>query len=458
MTAARSYSEAEQALIDAGYEIYTERRPGGVILRVLVTLRHGLGLLFGGLHDWVRQRHDQRGGWTFGLLAMRLGLVPFWILLDKELVKQPFAVQFRRRLEMLGPTYIKLGQILSLRDDLLPSSITEELQAHLLDQLPAVPVDRLRQIIENDLERPAGEMFAHIDAVPLGSASLAQSHRATLHSGEDVVLKVLKPWTRETVQRDTMLLRLAGMAMQPFLSRYQPKRLIDEFASYTRREVDLRFEADNAETFAANFVSEPDVRFPAVFRDFSNRDVLCMEYFGGAKPDPGYFESLKPRDRQKLIDLGIGTIAKMILRDGFFHADLHPGNLVVFEDASLGFIDLGMVGRFGNETRQRMLYYLYAMSNGDAADAARYLASVSIAGVGAQQDSFRRALEDLNRRWLGAPSYRRPSIAQLLLESMSLAGHYRIMYPGEIVLMAKALVTVESVGDMLEPDMDIVGA
>jgi ubiquinone biosynthesis protein len=273
-----------------------------------------------------------------------------------------------------------------------------------------------------------------------------------------VVLKVLKPWVRETVQRDTWLLRLAGMAMQPFLRRYQPKRLIDEFASYTLREVDLRFEADNAETFAANFVDQADVRFPTIYRAYSNRDVLCMEFFSGHKPEAAYFASLRASDRQKIIDLGIGSLVNMIFRDGFFHADLHPGNLVIFDDASVGFIDLGMVGRFGSEPRTRMLYYLYAMANGDPSDAARYLASVSIAGVGAQHDSFRRALEDLNRRWLAAPTFRRPSLAQLLLESVALAGQYRIMYPGEIVLMAKALVTVEGVGNMLEPGLDVVGA
>jgi ubiquinone biosynthesis protein len=451
-------SEAELALERAGYEIYRQGPPGGLISRVLVTLGYMLGLLLGGLLAYVRGQHERRGAWTLGLLALRALLFLPCLFLDRDIIDKPFPVQFRRRLEQLGPTYIKLGQILSLRDDLLPTSITEELKNHLLDQLPAVPLDRLEEILEADLGRSADSMFAEIAMVPLGSASLAQSHRARIHSGEDVVLKVLKPWVRETVQRDTRLLRIAGWVLQPFLQRYQPRRLIDEFASYTLREVDLRYEADNAETFSANFAGQEDVRFPAIYREFSNRDVLCMEYFGGQKPESRYIATMRPRAREKVISLGIGAIIDMIFRDGFFHADLHPGNIIIFEDASVGFIDLGMVGRFGSETRTRMLYYVYALANGDAAEASRYLGSVTIASVGSDHDGFRRAVEDLNRRWLGAPAYRRPSLAQLLLQSVSLAGHYRIVYPGEIVLMAKALVTVEGVGLMLEPDIDIVAA
>jgi ubiquinone biosynthesis protein len=161
--------------------------------------------------------------------------------------------------------------------------------------------------------------------------------------------------------------------------------------------------------------------------------------------------------RNKVVDLGVGAIIQMIFRDGFFHADLHPGNLVIFEDASVGFIDLGMVGRFDSNMQKRMFYYMYSLVSGDAASAARYLTSITIAGRRSDPDGFRRAVEDLNRRWLRSPTFTQFSLGLLILQSVGLAGRFRIQYPGEIILMVKALITVEGVGNLLVPDIDVVG-
>ena len=147
------------------------------------------------------------------VLGLRFYLFLGWLFVDRSLIKRPFAVQFRIRFERMGPTYIKLGQILSLREDLLPKSLTDELK-NLLSELPAVPFLRFRVLVEDDLGRPIEAMFAWVAPTPLGSASLAQSHRARLHSGDDVVLKVLKPGVRETIKTDTQLLRLLGRFLQ----------------------------------------------------------------------------------------------------------------------------------------------------------------------------------------------------------------------------------------------------
>ncbi len=138
------------------------------------------------------------------------------------------------------------------------------------------------------MQRPVGTMFPLIDPIPLGSASLAQTHRARLVTGEDVVIKMLKPDVRQMVINDTRWMRLFGRFAQLFIARYQPHRLITEFCRYTVLEVDLRNEADNAEIFTANFVDEPDIRFPQIYREFSSRDVLCMEFFRGHKPDAAF--------------------------------------------------------------------------------------------------------------------------------------------------------------------------
>jgi ubiquinone biosynthesis protein len=193
-------------------------------------------------------------------------------------------VQLRRRLERLGPTYIKLGQILSLREDILPTPVTDELK-RLLSRLPAVPYDVIEALIEDDLDRPIAEAFLWVDPEPIGSASIGQTHRATTREGDPVIIKVLKPGTREILQRDARLLKLFGSILQTFLSQYQPKKVIREFVDYTLREVDMRREADNAETFAANFADMKDVVFPVIHRDLSGPNVLTMEYLDGIQPD-----------------------------------------------------------------------------------------------------------------------------------------------------------------------------
>jgi ubiquinone biosynthesis protein len=447
-------NESISMLQAAGFELYEERRQSGLVGRYFITLGQLLGLACGGGYAYVRQKKAEGQGASLGVLLLRFGLFFTWPFLNKYIIAQPFPVQFRLRLQQLGPTYIKLGQILSLREDLLPKSITDELK-NLLDRLPAVAYERLKELIADDLQRPLHEMFSWIDPVPLGSASLGQTHRARLVTKEKVVIKVLKPGVPRMVEVDTRLLRFFGWFLQKFLSRYNPARLINEFSTYTLREVDLRFEADNAETFAANFKNEPDIQFPKIFRQYSSRNVLCMEYFKGIKPDANASKILTQSQKEKVIELGIRSIIEMIFRDGFFHADLHPGNIVIFPNASVGFIDLGMVGQFDSQMRKRMFYYFFSLVMGDASSAARYLSSLAIPAKGTDIEGFRRAVADLYSRWLRNPSSSENSMAQIILQSILMAGRYRIEYPGEIILMVKSLVTVEGMGNTLEPGLNI---
>jgi ubiquinone biosynthesis protein len=446
--------------MDTGFEPYQERRPPGLVRRFFETLGQLSGLVLGGGLDYVRVKKEEGQHRTLGMLFLRFWLALARPFLDKSIVNQPFSVQFRLRLEKLGPTYIKLGQILSLREDLLPKTITDELKM-LLDKLPAVSYERFKELIVDSLERPLNTMYRWIDPNPLGSASLAQTHRARLVSNEKVVIKVLKPGVRTFIELDTRLLRFFGRFLQIFLARYQPARIINEFSTYTLREVDLTFEADNAETFAANFKKdEAKVRFPRIYRKYSSRDVLCMEFFNGIKPDENALKKLTAEQRRQAIDLGIGSVVRMIYRDGFFHADLHPANLMILKkpgskEVSVGFIDLGMVGKFSRDMRKRMFYYFYSLVTGDPESAARYLASISIVGKGADVEGFRRAASDLYTRWLVAPNFKDFSLGQVILQSLLLAGHYRIQYPGEIILMVKALITIEGVGYLFDPEINI---
>lgn len=431
-------------------ELLVERPPAGIVRRFLTTHRHLLGLAAGGL--LARVRASEATGWRRGASrALAACVHPF---VHRDLRDRPFPVQLRKRLEMLGPTYIKLGQILSLREDILPRAVTEELR-HLLNQLPVVPYERFVQLVEADLGRPWEVMFSRIDRRPLGSASIAQIHRARTIEGDDVVLKVVKPGVRETLRRDARLLRLLGAGLQLVLPRYEPRRIIGEFVDYTLREVDLRREASNAETFAANFAHEPDIVFPEIYRRYSGTSVLCMQYLRGPRPDSREAQRLPAEDRERLVDLGAMSIIRMIYEHGFFHADLHPGNLIVLPGPKVGFIDLGMVGRLDSELRRLLLYYYYALVTGDAESAGRYLTALAQPGRGADPQGFRREVTEISGRWRNAASFESFSLAQLVLESLACGADFGMYFPVELVLMVKALITFEGVGHVLLPNIDV---
>jgi ubiquinone biosynthesis protein len=414
------------------------------------------GLLAGGLVAYVRALPpDWRRGRRLWLTRQTAALAARG--LDPALVNLPFAAQLRHRLERLGPTYIKLGQIMAVREDMLPHAVTDELK-NLFDQAPAAPFPAIRALIETELGQPLAALFGHVEEQPLGSASLAQVHRATTRAGQAVVIKVLKPGVRETVLADLTLLCLLGGVLDRLIPQYQPAAIVEEFRTYTIRELDLTAEADNGETFAAHFHDIPAIVFPRMYRELSSASVLTMAYLDGFKPgDPATFELDAPA-RERVVKLGALAILRMLYRDGFFHADLHAGNLLILPGRSIrvGFVDLGMVGRFEDETRRRLLYYYHALVNGDVEKAAWHLSGIADIGPGGNPAEFRRAVVELSRRFLLHARRGDFSIARLILESMRLGGRYRMRFRVELVLMIKALVTFEGVGRMVDPELDVV--
>jgi ubiquinone biosynthesis protein len=298
-------------------------------------------------------------------------------------------------------------------------------------------------------------MFLQVDASPIGSASIAQIHRAVTREGDRVVLKVVKPGVREMLERDSRLLRVLARGLQLVAGRWMPRRIVDEFTTYTLREVDLRLEADNAEAFAANFHDAPDVVFPAIFRQYSARGVLCMAFLDGLRPDSPEARALPQADRARLVELGAAAIIRMLYQDGLFHADLHPGNLLVLPGPKVGFIDLGMVGRLDGELRRALMHYYYSLVLGDAEAAARYLTAVAEPQPGADVVGFRREVAEVGRRWRRAAHFGSFSIARLVLESLARGAHFRVYFPVEMVLMTKALITYEGVGQVLLPGFDV---
>lgn len=431
----------------------------GAFRRFFTVSRHVMGLLMGGHIAYVRSLPEmQKTGFRSpGKRLLAWILTPF---VRSDLRKLPFPVQLRRRLEILGPTFTKLGQIMAIRKDLLPVSITRELDS-LMDHLPPIPFEQVAAIIERDLEASVEDLFGDLDPDPLGAASIAQVHRATTHDGDDVVIKVIKPGIRDVITSDLKLLEIFGVFLQWILPRYQPKQIIDEFSAYTRREIDFDYEADHAEIFSANFQDVDGIVFPDVYRDLSMGDVLTLEYFGGLRPGSEAARQLSEAERERVIDLGASAIIRMLYKDGFFHADLHAGNIKIIpgetpQDLRMGFIDLGMVGRFRSDIKQSMLYYYYALVRGDVESAARYLLDMARVGEGGDPQGFRRAVSDMARHFLMRSKKGAISLAEVILQSLSLGARYRIFFPVEMTLMVKALVTFEGVGRTLDPDLDVV--
>ena len=460
--APKELSAAEKA----GFEEMVITKPPGLVRRFFTVQRHSAGLVYGSAVAVARDR--EQFAWVKGFPLFLIKIAAFFVtpLVRRNLRKLPLEVQLRRRLELLGPTYIKLGQVLALREDILPRFITEELK-NLLDRLPVMPFADYLDRVAKGLGRPIDEMFDWIDPTPIGSASIGQIHRAQTVGGDDVILKVVKPHIYITLKRDARLLGFLGSFLQVFFSRFQPKRILDEFTEYTLREVDLRLEADNAEQFTLNFSDVPEIRFPKIYREYSSRLVLTMELFEGIRPDTPESRALPQDARERVVDLGAQAIIRMLYSDGFFHADLHPGNLFVLNaepDAeghvrpSLGFIDLGMVGRFDGELRRTLMYYYYSLVTGDAENAARYLTSVAQLGPKADQLGFKRAVADLIRRFNAAARHGDFSLAQLIMQSVGLGAQYRMYFPVEWVLMTKALSTFEGVGQILLPGFDVAKA
>lgn len=431
----------------------------GAFRRFFTVWRHLAGLLMGGHIAYVRSlpRVQKTGVRSLGKRTLATLLMPF---VRSDLRDLPFPKQLRRRLEILGPTFTKLGQIMAIREDLLPTAITKELDS-LMDHLPPIPFEQVKAVIERELEAPVDALFRDIDPDPLGAASIAQVHEATTQEGDEVVVKVIKPEIRDVVTSDLKLLELFGGFLQWLLPRYQPKQIIEEFSAYTKREIDFDYEADHAEIFAANFQDVGGVVFPDVYRDLSTDDVLTMEYLGGLRPGSQAALELSEEERRRVIDLGAAAIIRMLYKDGFFHADLHAGNLRIMpgerpEDLQIGFIDLGMVGRFRADLKRRMLYYYYALVRGDVESAARYLLDMARVGEGGDPQGFRRAVSDMARHFLMRSKKGSISLAQVILRSLSLGGQYRVFFPVEMTLMVKALVTFEGVGRTLDPNLDVV--
>ncbi|MBS7810825.1 ABC1 kinase family protein [Roseococcus pinisoli] len=359
--------------------------------------------------------------------------------------------RLRLAIEALGTTFIKLGQILSTRADLLPPDWIAELEK-LQSHVPAVPWEQLRGQVEEDLGGPPEEVFAEFDAVPLAAASIAQVYRARLRGGEEVVVKVRRPDLRTRVEADLRLLgHVAGLVEEnwPELARFRPVEILRHLGAALSEELDLSTEGRNAETVARNLAEMPDIVIPRIHAQWTCERLLVQEFLHGTPPNDAAALAAAGHDGRVLAERGSQAFLRMALVDGVFHADPHPGNLRALPGDRVGFIDFGMVGRIGARRREQLVALVGAMVRRDAAGVANQLlewsgrTDLDLGRLEADCDAFVARY--------GEPPLR---LGAAITDIMAMARANELALPADLALLFKALITADGVMHALDPDFD----
>ncbi|HYS08245.1 MAG TPA: AarF/ABC1/UbiB kinase family protein [Myxococcales bacterium] len=376
---------------------------------------------------------------------------------SREEIRATSARRFRETLAELGPTFIKLGQILSSRPDILPPDFIAEL-SHLQDRAAPMPVSTVFQLIESGLGRPAGELFSFIDPEPMASASIAQVHRARLQTGEEVVVKVQRPGIEEQIRSDTDLLFYLARFLEGVIEEtgiYTPTGIVTEFRSATLLELDFENEARNIEEFARNHADRPYVAIPKLYRDLSSRTVITLEELKGVKLKTVLESADSPGiDRKQLAHNLLEASFRQLFVDGLFHGDPHPGNVIVLEGNRIGLLDFGLVGRMSKQMQETIVLLVIAISLRDPDTVARQLYKVGIPDQRINLQEFRHEIHDILERYLGLKLAEVDS-GVLMSELVDLAMKYRIKVPKEYAVLSKAAATTEGIIRQLDPELDV---
>ena len=397
--------------------------------RVLV--RHGFGFVF----DVRRSRRERRGA--------------------EELLAPNFGLRLRRTLDDLGPTFVKFGQLLSTRSDIIPESIISELQK-LQDTAAPIPLETAQAIVERELGTSIEKRFAVFDPVWLGSASIGQVYRAELQSGEMVAVKVQRPEAPRRVEADLALMRdLAALLDARFGDRIfvDVRELVAEFEGVIRRELDYEAEAQNARRFAHNFAGTP-VKIPKIYTDLSTQKILTMEYIEGTRFYDIQPLLLVPAERRRIATMGAEAIFKMAFEDGFFHGDPHPGNLILIPNGELALLDFGMVGFMSHSDIEALSRLFIAVIQQDAASVVRGFEGLGVRYAPEVREDLLQDLRELLQKYSGL-SVGEVTLGQALSELISLARRYKLSMPPVFPLLTKALVTAEALSRSIDPSINV---
>jgi ubiquinone biosynthesis protein len=404
-----------------------------------VLTRHGLGFLVGvsGLSRWVP---FHRG------------------LLGHQRQPEPYTTpqHLRLALEELGPTFIKLGQLLSTRSDILPAAYLREL-SKLQDGAPPVPGATISDLIAQELGAAPEKLFTDFDTTALASASIGQAHTATLRDGTAVVVKVRRPGVVATIETDLEILQnLAAQASRRWSAAadYDLVGLASEFAETLRTELDYLAEGRNAERFAENFASNPGVHIPRVFWATTTSRVLTLERIAGVKVDDLPALARAGIDPETLAKQATGVAISMVFEDGFFHADPHPGNLFIEAGGRIGLIDFGMVGELDDALRGQLGALLAALTAADVDRIASALLRLSVSGRSVDRARLREDLTSFVSLYRGR-RIGEISLGPLITQMLALVRTHHLQMPREVPMLFKFFLMVEGMGVRLDPQFNL---
>lgn len=366
------------------------------------------------------------------------------------------AERVRMALEELGATFVKAGQILSTRPDLLDVEYIQEL-AKLQYDVPPFPFPDARRIVESELKLPLEQLFSRFDESTLAAASIGQVHRATLLDGTEVVVKVQRPDIRPVIEADLEIMLHLASLMERYLEGWdvhQPTHIVEELGRTLEKEIDYTIEAANLERFARQFNSDMTVYVPRVIREASTSRVLTMEYIEGIRPNSERDLLSAGLDCREIARRGADLIMKQVFVHGFFHADPHPGNILVLPRNVICYLDFGMMGRVDQITRDAIIDLVIGVVGRDERRATDAVLNLTLY----ERTPDRRALERDVGEFLEEHTHRPLkdlNIGRILDQLLTLAARYRLRVPPDLFLMLKALSTVESLGEKLDPQFDI---
>ncbi len=404
---------------------------------------------------WRRYRQISRVllGHGFGFLLRQAR--PRWLGGRRRAEESPPASHLVAALEELGPTFVKLGQILSTRPDLIPPAFVAAL-ARLQDRVAPFPLAQARRRIEAELGAPLEQIFATFEETPLAAASLSQVHAATLPSGEEVVVKVQRPGIEATIATDLEILRdLARLAEEELLlaELYDVCGIVEEFAHTLRGELDFCREGLNAERFRRNFAGASFLYIPRVYWELTTPRVLTLERIRGVKIDDIAALEEAGLDRHRVAIHATEVVMQGVLQDGFFHADPHPGNFYVLPGEVIAAMDFGMVGRLSGDRRRELVRLLSVAVRLDAQGMVEQLLRMSLVEQGVDRVGLQRDLERMLQKYAGRP-LKAIRAGEIIEEAMPIAFRRRLHLPAELWLLSKMLGMLEGVGLQLDPDFD----
>ncbi|MGD8522679.1 MAG: AarF/ABC1/UbiB kinase family protein [Desulfobacterales bacterium] len=365
--------------------------------------------------------------------------------------------RLRLAFEELGPTYIKLGQILSTRPDLIPVDFTDEL-AKLQDNVPPFDFNEVIKIVESEFGIPSDKMFKSLDEKPLASASIGQVHKAVLIDDELVAVKFQRPGIRRTIEVDLeIMLHLATLAERHIeeLSFHRPVRIVEEFARILEKEIDYKIEATNMERAARHFIDTPYFYIPKVYLEMTTSRVLTTEFIDGIKISEIDKLEAAGLDRKLITARGAELVLSQIFDHGFFHADPHPGNIFALRNNAICLLDFGMAGVVERQTREDFVDLVDSVVQQNEARAARALMRLTYWEEEPEMRILEREVADFMGRHFYKP-LKDVEFAKLIKELIKLTTNFRLRIPPDIFLMMKAISTMESVARVLDPDFDMI--